>query len=126
MKGVSVIIKKDDKYLLLQQARGRPFELKWMPPSGAVEEGEELADAAKREVKEETGLEIENLEEAAMLKADYKADELHFFTADWKSGDMNPDIRELNKYGWFTKEEIKKLDLMKATKEFFERYSEEM
>jgi 8-oxo-dGTP pyrophosphatase MutT (NUDIX family) len=122
MKGVAVIIKRDNKFLLLQQARGRPFELKWMPPSGAVKEGEDLIDAAIREVKEETGLEIDNLKEITVIEADYKVKELHFFTADLKSGKIDPDIRELNKYGWFTKEEIKKLDFMKATRDFFDRY----
>lgn len=122
MKGVAVIIKKGDKFLLLQQARGRPFELKWMPVSGAAEDSEDLIDAVKREVKEEIGVDICNIKEAAVLKADYKVKDLHFFTADWKSGEIKPEKREINRFGWFNKEEIGKLDLMKATKEFFEKY----
>ncbi len=121
MEGVSVIIKKRDKYLMLQQARTRRFPLKWMGVSGAVEEGETPEEAALREVKEETGLDIEIVRKAATLKADYKTKELHFFIANWKKGEVKIDSSEANDFGWFTHEQILKLNLMDATREFFEK-----
>jgi 8-oxo-dGTP pyrophosphatase MutT (NUDIX family) len=122
MDGVSVIIKKGGKYLMLQQARTRPFPLKWMPVSGAIEEGETPEEAAVREAKEETGLLIKVTGKSAVLKGDYKVRQLHFFTAAWKSGEVRPNPKEVEDYGWFTQEEILKLDMMRATREFLRKH----
>lgn len=51
-----VIITKDNKILLLQKRNGK-FEL----PGGHIEVGESAINGAKREVKEETGLDVMNL-----------------------------------------------------------------
>jgi len=122
MDGVSVVIKKDDKYLMIQQAKPRPFQLKWMAISGAMQGNETKEEAAVREVKEETGLEIELLREIATLKSDWKTEKTHFFIANWKNGKVKPDPREINSCGWFTYEEILKLELMPATRIFFEKH----
>ncbi|MDE3091386.1 MAG: NUDIX hydrolase [Chloroflexota bacterium] len=55
--GVGVVIRKDDAVLLIQ--RGNPPRRgDWGLPGGAVELGETLRDAARREVREECGIEI--------------------------------------------------------------------
>lgn len=122
MKGISVVIKKDNQYLMLQQSKAKPFPFKWMPVSGGVEKEETLEEAVIREVREETGLDIEIIGEVAILKGDYKVKQLHFYTANWKNGQVKIDPREVNDFGWFSYEEILKLDLMNATKIFFEKY----
>ncbi len=57
----SVILESNGKYLLVQQAKSRRQPGKWGPPGGKPEQsqGETLFQAARREVMEETGLEIE-------------------------------------------------------------------
>lgn len=56
--GVGVAIIDDDEVLLIKRAHD-PGKDKWAIPGGKVEYGESLAEAATREVKEETGLLVE-------------------------------------------------------------------
>ena len=58
MVGVGILIKKGDEYLLIKRA-AEPDAGLWSIPGGLVEIGERATDAAVREAKEETGLDVE-------------------------------------------------------------------
>jgi ADP-ribose pyrophosphatase YjhB (NUDIX family) len=55
--GVGVVVWRDDRVLLIR--RGKPPRAsEWSLPGGRQELGETVADAGRREVREETGLDV--------------------------------------------------------------------
>lgn len=55
--GVRAIVLDEDQRMLLVRQRHEDRDI-WMVPGGGIEDGENAAEAAIREVKEETGLDI--------------------------------------------------------------------
>jgi len=58
--GVGAIILRRDRILLVERGKA-PLKGHWSLPGGALEAGESLADGIRREVLEETGLEVQPL-----------------------------------------------------------------
>ena len=58
MPGVGVAVISGDRLLLIQRGRGAQAG-KWAVPGGKVDLGETIRETAVREVKEETGLDID-------------------------------------------------------------------
>jgi 8-oxo-dGTP diphosphatase len=104
--GVAVIIKRENK-ILLGERKGSHGEGTWSFPGGHLEFGEKVAECAKREVLEETGLEIKNVSEIKTTTEDFfEVEQKHYITlyvcADYISGEAK--IMEPNKcteWGWF-------------------------
>jgi len=69
---VDVIIQMDSRILLVKR-KNEPFREYLAIPGGFVNEGETVEDAAKREVKEETSLDIE-LTDILGVYSDHKRD----------------------------------------------------
>ena len=55
--GVGAVVFRGDEVLLVKRGKP-PFQGHWSIPGGGLEFGERLEDAVRREVMEETGLEI--------------------------------------------------------------------
>ncbi len=84
--GVGAIILDGERILMAQRGK-EPLQGWWSLPGGALETGERLADAVKREVWEETGLEVEpvgvvEIFERIMLDA-LGEPEYHFVLIDY-------------------------------------------
>jgi ADP-ribose pyrophosphatase YjhB (NUDIX family) len=56
--GVGAVVVRDGRALIVRRAH-EPRKGEWSLPGGLLNLGESLADAARREVKEETGLDVE-------------------------------------------------------------------
>lgn len=64
--GVGGVVIHRRRALLIQRGT-EPLKHQWSIPGGMLELGEELADGARRELKEETGLDVEPLEVIAVF-----------------------------------------------------------
>ncbi len=97
--GVSVVIIKDESVLLI--LRG-DFPV-WGLPGGAVESGESIAEAAIREVHEETGLDIRLIRLVGIYFRPQGLEGHHqaLFTAEVSGGETKPDGFETLKVEWF-------------------------
>ncbi|HUQ86722.1 MAG TPA: NUDIX hydrolase [Vicinamibacterales bacterium] len=56
--GVGAVVVRGDKALIIKRAH-EPRKGEWSLPGGLLELGESLRDAVRREIKEETGLDID-------------------------------------------------------------------
>ncbi len=84
--GVGVLIQDGDRYLLIKRA-AEPDAGLWSVPGGLVELGERAAEAAKREVMEETGLNVEIVEVLGVVDKIVEGDgdriKFHFVIVDY-------------------------------------------
>jgi 8-oxo-dGTP diphosphatase len=109
---VSAAIVRDGKVLLVRRARNPAVHL-YTLPGGAVETGETLAEAAAREVREETALEIDVIglaghREVIVRDAQHRI-ERHFvimcYAARWRAGEVVLND-ELNDARWLVPSEM--------------------
>jgi 8-oxo-dGTP diphosphatase len=93
--GIGVIVLRDGK-LLLGRRRNAHGEGSWSCPGGHLEFGESIEECARRETREETGMEIRQVRHAAftndMFEGHGKQYVTLFVTAEWASGE--PENRE--------------------------------
>jgi 8-oxo-dGTP diphosphatase len=107
--GIAVIIFRNNK-ILLGKRKGSHGEGEYSSPGGHLEYMESIEECAKREVLEETGMEIENIKFLRLMNLkDYNPK--HYIdiavTCDWKSGE--PKVMEPEKceaWGWYSIDEI--------------------
>jgi len=113
------IFNDKDELLLIKAPR---WHDKYVPVGGKVEIGETLIEAAKREVKEETNLDIENIEligveDGLGLEESYKLDDNHFVFADYRAIAKDIEKLKLNEeassYKWLIVDEWLKKDKSK-------------
>ena len=105
MIGVSISIIQNGKILLTKR---EDFEV-WCLPGGAVDEGESVAQAAIREAREETGLEVSLTRLIGIYsRASWPAAVSHIvsFLAEPVGGEIDPDPHEVIEIGYFGPDEL--------------------
>ena len=111
-----LIIDDKDRFLALL----RPTDSKYMPnrwdfPGGHLKDGESHKQAAKREVKEETGLTVKGLEE---IGEDDKRMHVVFYRSTNYSGDIKLDKEENQEFKWIKLSEVDNYDTVPTVSKF--------
>ena len=113
--------------------RSSKWNDKYTVPGGHIELGERAEDAIKREVKEETSLDVEVerllLVQQAIYPRFYHKHE-HFVFMDYlcrtKGTNVKLDGRELQHYVWVNPRDALKLDTEQYTRNFVTKYLQEL
>ncbi len=107
----SALVEDDKGRLLLGKRAVEPYKGKWDTPGGFLEEGEHPLDGLKRELHEETGVEIEPLDFLGVWIDRYGSDSTAqatlnlYWTARIVNGEPEPadDVSEL---AWFAPDKL--------------------
>lgn len=115
---VTATIEKDGKFLLVKRsAEEENHPGKWIFPGGKVERGEDALQGLIREIKEETGLEVEDnvglIRTYNFTRADGSNGLGFVFVLRWNSGEVKLGDG-LTDYAWIFPDEIKKYDTIKG------------
>ena len=124
---MGALIINEGRILLVERGH-EPLRGYWSLPGGVVETGESLEDALRREVREETGLEVDvvclvEVFERIMLD-DANAPEYHFVLMDYLcrvAGGNLCAADDASGVEWFIPEEIHALKITEGTPAVIQR-----
>jgi len=117
--GVGALIIQADRVLLVERGR-EPLKGYWSLPGGVVETGERLEDALRREVREETGLEVVHLIEIfeRIMPGEDGRTEYHYILMDYicrPTGGTLAAADDASRAEWFTESEVRSLKITEGT-----------
>ncbi|MFA5420646.1 MAG: NUDIX domain-containing protein [Patescibacteria group bacterium] len=124
------LIKNDNNEFLLSQRYDPDVldaHLRWDLPGGTNEFGEGLEETLKREILEETGLEVEikeMLPKSISRKWKHKDYSIHVvvfcYYCSCIGGNMHPKDHKINDLKWIKKEDFKNYDFLPTTRAFID------
>jgi 8-oxo-dGTP diphosphatase len=125
--GVGGLIFEDGKVLLVERGK-EPLKGFWSIPGGIVETGEKLEEAIRREVLEETGLEVEALSifeifERIMPDAEGKP-EYHYVLIDYLCRRVAGKLEaasDVSSAAWVSKDDLPEYRITEGTLAVVER-----
>ena len=107
---VAAIIKKNNRYLIVQRNKNKHLGLKWEFPGGKVKSNESFKEALIREIKEELNITIYVKKIIAEeLYKDHKIDVHLYYFICLKLNDTI-ELREHEKMAWVEKKDFVKYD----------------
>lgn len=129
--GVGVVLFHKDRVLLIRRGKP-PRQGEWSLPGGKQKLGETLKEAARREVLEETGLEMKNIKLIDVVDSiNHDAENsilYHYSLVDWmaeySSGELRPG-GDADDARWFEMDRLSDLGLWGQTLEIIFRSVEE-
>lgn len=121
---VSTIIIKNKK-ILLEKRNAFIEKGKWCLPGGHIDFGETAVNALKREIKEEIGLTAKKLEFLGYFDEIMPEIKKHSVVLVYRakvSGKIKLQKNEVSEIGWFTKEQINRLDMAFRNENIIKRF----
>ena len=105
-RGVKCVLTRGDEVLLVRHTYGR--ETRWELPGGGIKRREEPRDAARREAREELGVEIDDWRLLGDLfeRIDGKRDTLWCFSAPLGDRRIETDGAEIAEARWFARDAL--------------------
>ena len=108
--GVGVVIWRDGK-VLLGKRKGSHGAASWGLPGGHLEAGESIAACARRETREETGLQLNQLSKMGYTSDIFSAENKHYITLFVEARDVSGTerVREPEKcecWQWYCPDEL--------------------
>ncbi|MFC4905906.1 NUDIX domain-containing protein [Actinomadura gamaensis] len=100
------VVRDEDGRVLLLRHRLWPESRPWGLPGGYVNAGERLEDAAAREIREETGLEVAVTGPPVAVFSGYRYRVETYWAARLTGGDLRLDPGEILEARWFAAEEL--------------------
>jgi ADP-ribose pyrophosphatase YjhB (NUDIX family) len=123
---VCAVIEKNNSLLFgRKKEKMGPYPNAWHLLGGGVNDGESLNDAIRREIKEESGIEVKitrSLGFAEDLEPNKSGKTTHYifltFLAKYVSGEIKADD-DIKRLAWIEKEELTKIKLTKPSLRLF-------
>jgi ADP-ribose pyrophosphatase YjhB (NUDIX family) len=132
--GVGAVILQDGKVILVKR-RAEPGKDRWSIPGGSVHLGEKVRDATIREAKEESGLDIEIVDDRpldvfdSIITDERDRTKYHFalleFLAKPKGGNLKA-AEDAADARWVALDDVKKYDLTSSFRTFFEKHEAQL
>jgi 8-oxo-dGTP diphosphatase len=113
---VAAVVRRGDRLLLGRRPVHKRHGGLWEFPGGKIDEGESVAEAARRELAEELGLEVLAVEDRLFAMDDGASPFLIQFHPVSVVGE--PDAIEHSEVGWFSPEELEAMELAPADAAF--------
>ena len=114
--GVKALLKnKDGQYLMLRRSLEKYPDIKgrWDIVGGRIDPGSVLIDNLKREIKEETNLELVGIPKLIAAQDIIPKPEIHVVRLTYigeVEGNIRLDESENDQYKWYSAEELKQID----------------
>lgn len=105
---IIVAITRGDKILLARSERFRHSDM-YSVLAGFVDPGETFEECIRREVREEVGIEVKNIQYFGSQPWPFPDSLMVGFTAEYKNGEISIDNDELTEAGWFSVSELPKI-----------------
>jgi len=127
----ALVLNEDDEIFLMKSPK---WDGKWLVPGGKIEKGDSMKETVRKEVKEETGLEVSDIELLNVKDGGNPEEfnrETHFiflnFTCRAEDQEVELDQREAVDYEWINPETAveSELDINESSREFIQKFLSE-